>query len=213
MSKSNTINSHNYPISLCLYKWNFHFLWMKWEKEDLINQININHTLHYQFIPFNSIPITMKSVFPKSDWLKSNQISFINQSIIHTIKYYLMTLIECSNSQLNGYERRKILQFKWFIPIEWILSKVYFIQLITIHYHTWTSFSVVIQTEAPLSTSHTLPFIQSIKHKSIHFLQTLIFNHQSFNSLQTISIKYTQIIPIMAVKYLCSWIVVLIRSQ
>ena len=53
---------------------------------------------------------------------------------MHTIKYYPSTLTESISIQCNGYERRKILQFKWFILMEWILSKVYFIQLITIHF-------------------------------------------------------------------------------
>ena len=80
-------------------------------RKKISSSTELNHTLHYQFIRFNSIVITSKSPWSKNDWLKSNQISFINHSIIHTIKYYQMTHIKWIIIQCNGYERRKILQF------------------------------------------------------------------------------------------------------
>ena len=87
MSKSKSIINHYYPISLLLNYWSYDLLLMKIEKEDLINQsIIIIHTLHYQYIPFSSSTITSKSTRSKSNGLKSNQISFIIHSIIHTLK-------------------------------------------------------------------------------------------------------------------------------
>ena len=56
-----------------------------------------------------------------------------------------------------------------------------FTQLITIHYQTFTAFSIrFIKFKAPITNNQTLQFIQSINHKLIHILKTIISNVNSF---------------------------------
>ena len=121
-----------------------------------------------------------------------------------------MAITKWSTSHFKNSKRREILQFKWFIPIEWSISNVDFTQFITIHYQTFASQSnLIIQGKTHLSNDDSLQFIQSINLKSIHFLKTTILNLNSLNHFQTINIKYTQIISITIFKsfdypFICS---------
>ena len=118
MSNSNSIINHHFLMSLFLYIRNFrHLLEVEIEKEDLIMSQSFIHTLHYQYIWFSSINITSKCCPFKSDGLKLSQISFIIHSIIHTLKYYWMTIIECFITYFNTNERRKIRESEWLLFI------------------------------------------------------------------------------------------------
>ena len=76
MSNSDSIINHYSPISLCLYPGNSGLLlWIEIEKEDLINQYNIIHTLHLKHSWFKSTVSTSYSTASKSDGSKSSQIS------------------------------------------------------------------------------------------------------------------------------------------
>ena len=56
-----------------------------------------------------------------------------------------------------------------------------------------------------LSNLHTLQFIQSIYHKSIHILKTIISYYKSIHSFNTTNIKYTTIISIFILVSLISF--------
>ena len=76
ISISNTIVNPHSPISLCLSIWYCNqLLWIEIEKEDLINQYNIIHTLHLKHSWFKSTVSTSYSTASKSDGSKSSQIS------------------------------------------------------------------------------------------------------------------------------------------
>ena len=76
ISISNTIVNPHSPISLCLSIWYCNqLLWIEIEKEDLINQYIIIHTLHLKHSWFKSTVSTSYSTASKSDGSKSSQIS------------------------------------------------------------------------------------------------------------------------------------------
>ena len=118
MSNSNSIINRHSPISLSLYISDSHHIpWLKIEKEDLINQSSLSFILFIiQELDWAVHKSPARASYPRMmDWsrVRSHHYSFI----ILTIEFYCMTIHECIFVKLNGYERRKILQFKWFIPI------------------------------------------------------------------------------------------------
>ena len=114
MSSSNTIINHHSPISLCLSYWNYHLLWVESVQGDLINQ-SLSLIL-FIISSFDSAvySLPLRTWYPRMmdwSWVRSHSFS---HSIIHTLKYYWMTLIECLTSHFNSNERMKTGEIEWF---------------------------------------------------------------------------------------------------
>ena len=192
MSNSNTIINCHSPISHYLYSRNYHIPVTEKEKEDLINySYHYYYAFHYQWIPLTRLFYTLNSKWIKNNGFESRHISFIIHSIIHTLKCYWLTLIECFFLQLNRYKRWKILQFKSLTQPKWILIELNFSQTITIHYRTFTHVvCIVYGMKAEHSKYHTFQFIQSINNKYSCCLKTMCSNLKSFQRYQG-TIQYT----------------------
>ena len=162
ISNSNTIINHHSPISLCLSYRNWdHLHRLKIEKGDLINQSSLSSYSSLSIHLIQQYYYHHKKLHIQVWWIEVESDLIYHSFTIFTLKYYWMTTIECSTpysiTYLNGYKRRKILQFKWFIVIKWTTSNVEYAQLITIPYHTFAFTSkLLIEKETLLSNYQTL---------------------------------------------------------
>ena len=92
-------------------------LWIESEKGDLINQSSLPFILLIINKFDSSVQLPPRIKNSKSiDW---------NRFRSHSYSQILLNdTIECITIQLNGYERREILQFTWFTPLEWTEFKM-----------------------------------------------------------------------------------------